>query len=151
MDSLKINSLNSSTVTSPAGATTSVPPFNSGAQISKVEASNEIGAYCKKTVFSSIAIKLVFCTKRVTLRWHTSMPLGNPVEPDVNMRYAACAPPAGCSIKLFLILALFLISGKSLHNKMLSEWMGRRLTSAESAITIFNWVFETIYFNLSSG
>ena len=67
------------------GKTTQVAPWRSGAQISSVEASNQAGARWSQVRVSSMWAKSCPGTRRSTLRWGTTTPLGRPVDPDVNI------------------------------------------------------------------
>ncbi|OSY49028.1 hypothetical protein BG846_05371 [Streptomyces fradiae ATCC 10745 = DSM 40063] len=66
------------------GATTTLPPFSSGTQISKVAASNACAEWNSVRRWRP-SRQRPSTASRVTASWVTPTPFGVPVEPEVNM------------------------------------------------------------------
>ena len=76
---------NSAGVGTSAPTTMQRPPLSSGAQISSVEASKDVGASCSHDSSDPMPTKSCPRTSRTIPRCGTTTPLGCPVEPDVNI------------------------------------------------------------------
>jgi hypothetical protein len=91
--SRRTSAASSAAVSGPGPATTQRPPFRSGAQISRVDASNDVGARWSHVSSGPMRAKSWPRTRRTMARCGTATPFGVPVEPLVNITYAASADP----------------------------------------------------------